>query len=78
MDAVVHYSVSDVRYLRTLAYHRHCQTEWKRSRPGSFPSLRQWRRAAFNSCQLPRLRPRLETVLYIVRGRARFRWGRPA
>jgi len=63
MDAVAHYSVSDVRYLRTLAYCRHCEIEWKRNRPRTFPTFRQWRRAAFNSCQVPRLRPRLLQIL---------------
>jgi hypothetical protein len=63
IDAVVYYSVSDLRYLRALAYYRHCKIEWKGNRPHSFPSLRQWRRAAFNSSQLPRLRPRLLRIL---------------
>ena len=63
MDAVVYYAVPDLRYLRALAYYRHCRLEWKRDRPSSHPSLREWRQAAFRSCHLPDLRPRLLQIL---------------
>lgn len=63
MDAVVYYAVPDLRYLRALAYYGQCKIEWKRNRPRSHPSFRQWRRAAFKSCELPDLRPRLLQIL---------------
>lgn len=63
MDAVVYYAVSDLRYLRTLAYYHHCGLEWKSDKQPSYPSFSQWRRAAFSSCGFPDLRPRLLQLL---------------
>ena len=63
MDAIVYYAVPDLRYLRALAYYRQCRMEWKRHRPHAHPSFRQWRRAAFKSCEIPALRPGLLQIL---------------
>lgn len=46
LDALMFYSVRDPRSQRTWAYWEHCEREWKKKRPRSYPSLEQWVQAA--------------------------------
>lgn len=45
LDALVFYAVRDPRSQRTWAYWGHCEHDWKRKRPCSYPTFKQWVRA---------------------------------
>jgi hypothetical protein len=46
LDALVFYAVRDPRSQRVWAYWEHCEREWKKKRPRSYPSSEEWSRAA--------------------------------
>ncbi len=46
LDALLSYTVGSPRSQRTWAYWEHCQREWKKKRPRSYPSFEAWSRAA--------------------------------
>ena len=46
MQAITFYAVRDFRYHRAWSYWEHCEEEWKRRSPGSYPSFKEWRLAA--------------------------------
>ncbi len=46
LDALMFYSVRDPRSQRTWAYWEHCEREWKKKRPRSYPSVKEWSQAA--------------------------------
>src|ERR1051325_3290216 len=48
LDALVFYGFRDTRAQGYWAYWEHCETEWRRRRPASVPTLVQWRRSALN------------------------------
>ena len=48
LDALMFYGVRDLRSQSTWAYCEHCEQEWERRRPASYPSFEQWLRLAMN------------------------------
>lgn len=46
LRAVTFYAVRDPVYAQDSAYWQHCEREWKRQRPSSYPSFEEWRRAS--------------------------------
>jgi len=46
LDALIFFSLRDPYSQRTWAYWEHCEDEWKRKRPASYPSLDEWLSAA--------------------------------
>jgi hypothetical protein len=48
LDALVFYGFRNTRAQGYWAYWEHCETEWRRRRPASVPTLVQWRRSALN------------------------------
>ncbi len=46
LDALIFCTVRNPRSQRTWAYWEHCEREWKKKRPGSYPSFKEWSRAA--------------------------------
>ena len=46
LDALVFYGFRDTRSQGYWAYWEHCENEWRKRRPASFPALVQWRRSA--------------------------------
>lgn len=48
LDALMFYSVRDPRSQRTWAYWEHCEREWKKKRPRSYPSFERWLQSAKN------------------------------
>ncbi len=46
LDALIFYSVRDPRSQRTWAYWEHCEREWKRKRPRSYPFFERWLQSA--------------------------------
>jgi len=48
LDALVFYGFRDTRSQGYWAYWEHCETEWRKRRPPSFPAFVQWRRSALN------------------------------
>lgn len=54
LDALMFYGVRDLRSQSTWAYCEHCEQEWERRRPASYPSFEKWLRLArnYNLCRL--------------------------
>lgn len=48
LDALVFYGFRDIRSQGYWTYWEHCDSEWKKRRPASFPTFVQWRRSALN------------------------------
>ena len=48
LDALVFYGFRDIRSQGYWAYWEHCETEWRKRRPASVPTLVQWRRSALS------------------------------
>ena len=48
LDAVVFYGFRDTRSQGYWAYWEHCESEWKKRRPASFPAFVQWMRSALS------------------------------
>ena len=48
LDALIFYGFRDARAQGSWEYWEHCESEWRRRRPASFPSFPQWRRSALN------------------------------
>lgn len=48
LDALVFYGFRDTRSQGYWAYWEHCESEWKKRRPASFPTFVQWRRSALS------------------------------
>jgi hypothetical protein len=46
LDALVFYTVRTPRSQQVWAYWEHCEREWKRKRPRSYPSFKKWSLAA--------------------------------
>lgn len=46
LDALVFCAVRTPRSRRTWAYWEHCEREWKKKRPRSYPSFKEWSLAA--------------------------------
>ncbi len=46
LDALVFYGFRDIRSQGYWTYWEHCESEWKKQRPASFPTFVQWRRSA--------------------------------
>ncbi len=46
LDALIFHAVRDARSQRTWAYWEHCEREWKKNRPRSYPSFEGWLHAA--------------------------------
>jgi hypothetical protein len=46
LDALMFYAVRDLRSQQTWARWEHCEREWKRKRPRSYPTFKEWSRAA--------------------------------
>jgi hypothetical protein len=53
LDALMFYGVRDIRGQSTWAYWEHCEREWHRKRPSSYPDFEEWLRLAqnYNPCQ---------------------------
>lgn len=48
LEALVFYGFRDTRSQGYWAYWEHCDSEWKKRRPASVPTLVQWRRSALS------------------------------
>lgn len=48
LDALVFYGFRDTRAQGYWTYWEHCESEWKKRRPASVPTLVQWRRSALS------------------------------
>ena len=48
LDAIIFYAVRDLRSQSTWAYWEHCEREWHRKRPASYPNFEEWLRLARN------------------------------
>jgi len=48
LDALVFYGFRDARSQGNWEYWEHCESEWKRRPPKSFPTFPEWRRSALN------------------------------
>jgi len=48
LDALIFYGVRDLRSQSTWAYWEHCEQEWARRRPSSYPNFEAWLRLARN------------------------------
>lgn len=48
LDALVFYGFRDARSQGNWAYWEHCESEWKKRRPASFPTFAEWRRSALD------------------------------
>ena len=48
LDALIFYGVRDLRSQGVWAYWEHCEREWNRRRPASYPSFKEWSHAAQN------------------------------
>ncbi len=48
LDALVFYGFRDTRSQGYWTYWEHCESEWRKRRPASFPTFVQWRRSALN------------------------------
>ena len=48
LDALLFYGVRDLRSQSTWAYWEHCEQEWHRKRPSSYPDFEEWSRLARN------------------------------
>lgn len=48
LDALVFYGFRDIRAQGSWTYWEHCESEWRKRRPTSFPTFAQWRRSALN------------------------------
>lgn len=46
LDALIFHAVRDFRSQRTWAYWEHCEREWKKNQPRSYPSFEGWCHAA--------------------------------
>ncbi len=46
LDALIFYTVRAPRSQRVWAYWEHCEREWKKKRPRSYPSFKEWSQAA--------------------------------
>ena len=46
LDALVFFGFRDTRSQGYWTYWEHCETEWRKQRPASVPTLAQWRRSA--------------------------------
>src|SRR6266436_7965438 len=46
LDALAFYGFRDARSQGNCAYWEHCENEWKKRRPTSFPTFGEWRRSA--------------------------------
>ncbi len=51
LDALIFYGVRDLRTQGVWAYWEHCEREWNRRRPASYPSFEKWSNTAQN-CEL--------------------------
>jgi len=49
LDALVFYGFRDTRAQGYWTYWEHCESEWRKRRPASFPTFVQWRCSALNS-----------------------------
>lgn len=48
LQALVFYGFRDSRSLGSWGYWEHCESEWKKRRPKSFPTFAEWSRSALN------------------------------
>jgi hypothetical protein len=48
LDALVFYGFRDARAQGSWEYWEHCESEWRRRRPVSFPAFPEWRRSALD------------------------------
>jgi len=48
LDALAFYGFRDARSQGNFAYWEHCENEWKKRRPTSFPTFAEWWRSALN------------------------------
>ena len=48
LDALVFYGFRDARSQGSWEYWEHCESEWKKRRPKSFPTFAEWRRSVLN------------------------------
>jgi len=48
LDALVFYGFRDTRSQGYWTYWEHCESEWRKRRPASFPTLVRWRRSALS------------------------------
>jgi len=48
LDALVFYGFRDARSKGSWEYWEHCESEWKKRRPKSFPTFAEWRRSALS------------------------------
>jgi hypothetical protein len=48
LDALVFYGFRDTRSQGYWTYWEHCESEWRKRRPASFPTFVRWRRSALN------------------------------
>lgn len=48
LDALAFYGFRDIRAQGYWTYWEHCEIEWKKRRPTSYPSLAEWRRSVLN------------------------------
>ena len=48
LDALLFYGFRDARSKGNWEYWEHCESEWKKRRPKSFPTFAEWRRSALS------------------------------
>jgi hypothetical protein len=48
LDALVFYGFRDTRSQGYWTYWEHCESEWRKRRPASFPTFARWRRSALS------------------------------
>jgi len=73
MNAVGYYAARDLASLCNHAYREYCDREWKRSKPNSYPSFRDWLKAAehcsdhmLDECEMPEEKRRLVKLSRLV------------
>jgi len=76
MNAVGYYTARDLASLRNHAYWEYCDRQWNRSKPNSYPSFRDWLKAAehcsdrvLDECEMPEEKRRLIKLSRLVNPR---------
>jgi len=79
LDALLFYGVRDLRSQSTWAYWEHCEQEWHRKRPSSYPDFEEWSRLArnYNPCQEISVANVADAVEQYVEWKAFACWFRP-
>jgi hypothetical protein len=79
LDALLFYGVRDLRSQNTWAYWEHCDQEWHRRRPPSYPNFDEWLRLArnYNRCQQASVASVADAVEQYVEWKAFICWFQP-